>query len=236
VAVSSSNGSTVTLVLPVHDGTRYLAQALESALSQSRPPDEIIVIDDGSTDSPERVTERFGDRVRCFRQDRRGVPGARNRGVDLATGDFITFLDHDDLIPPDSLALRIEALAADESASYVYGTVEQFFSPELTESELGRLPDRLPTINGRVAGAVLFRREALERVGPFAETLRMGYMIDWVSRAEAAGVTGISIAETVLHRRVHATNSVHDSAMLEANYLRALRMVLRRKRAGAAAQ
>ena len=226
----------VTLVVPVYDGTRYLAQAISSALAQSRAPDEILVVDDGSTDAPEAILRSFGSAVRHLRQERRGTPAARNRGIDASDGDLITFLDHDDMLTPDSIELRVNALLREPELGCVHGTVEQFISPELTPAEREVLPARLPTVNGRVPGATMFRREMFDRVGRFDETVTIGYMIDWVSRAQAAAVAIGSIPDVVLRRRVHATNSVHDVQALEAHYLRALRTAVRRRKVAASTQ
>ncbi|HWE06166.1 MAG TPA: glycosyltransferase family A protein [Rhizomicrobium sp.] len=221
---------TLSLILAVRNGANYLGEALASAVMQSRRPDEIIVVDDGSTDATGTIARGFGDIV-CLRQEPRGLAAAQNVGISRAKGTFICFLDHDDLLPPDSIALRLALLSKRDELAYVYGTVEQFISPDLGPEQKSRLPARLQTLTGRMTGASLFRRSAFERVGAFASTLRMGYMMEWVSRAEAAGMNAASIQDVVLRRRVHATNSVHDTQTLETEYLRALRMALRHKRA-----
>ena len=88
----------VSVVIPVHDGERYLAAAIESVLEQTLPPAEVIVVDDGSTDSSVQVAERYAPQgVRCHSQANAGGGAARNRGVALSEGDFIAFLDADDL-------------------------------------------------------------------------------------------------------------------------------------------
>jgi glycosyltransferase involved in cell wall biosynthesis len=222
---------TLSLVVPVHNGSNYLAEALDSALSQSRRPDEILVVDDGSSDDPTPIIARFAS-VRCFRQPQGGTPSARNRGVTLTTGDLIAFLDHDDLLSNRSLEVRVEAMREDSKIAYVYGIVEQFISPELGWDARERLRAKLPTVSGRTAGSTMIRRGAFERVGEFAPNLLSGYMIDWVSRCDAAGLSNRAIPDVVLRRRVHGSNSVHDTQALERHYLRALRQVVRRKKLG----
>jgi glycosyltransferase involved in cell wall biosynthesis len=220
----------LSLILAVRNGANYLGEALASAVAQSHPPDEIILVDDGSTDATESIARGFGG-ISYVRQEPRGMVAAQNLGIGLARGAFICFLDHDDLLPPESVALRLALLSGREELAYVYGTVEQFISPDLQPEQRSRLPARLPTLTGRILGASLFRRAAFEHAGPFAPTLGMGYMMEWVSRAQAAGMAAAAIPEIVLRRRVHATNSVHDTRTLETDYLRALRMALRHKRA-----
>ena len=219
----------LSLIVPVHNGTNYLAEALDSALSQSRPADEIIVIDDGSDDDPAAIVARFAP-ARCIRQPQSGLPSTRNRGVAETTGDLIAFLDHDDLLTRHSFEARCEALREDGSLAYVYGVVDQFISPELDQEERDHLRAKLPTVSGRSAGSTMIRRSAFEIVGGFAPSLRSGYMIDWVSRCEAAGLASRAIPDLVMHGRIHGSNSAHDTRALERNYLRALREAVHRKK------
>jgi len=96
----------VSIVIPSSDYERFVAAAVESALSQSHRPVEVIVVDDASTDGTARVLERFGDRIRSVRLERRrGPSAARNVGLALARGEYVQFLDADDLLHP----LKVEA-------------------------------------------------------------------------------------------------------------------------------
>jgi glycosyltransferase involved in cell wall biosynthesis len=94
---------TVSVVIPAYNAAAYLRDALDSALAQTRPPDEIIVVDDGSTDDTAEMVARYGDRIRYIRQINRGVAAARNRGISEARGHWIAFLDADDLWYPPKL-------------------------------------------------------------------------------------------------------------------------------------
>ena len=103
--------SEVSAVIPVHNGAAYVAEAVQSILSQTRPPIECVVVDDGSTDETAEVVRRFGNEVAYVRQDRAGVSSARNRGAALARGALVAFLDHDDVWLPTKLERQVEALA-----------------------------------------------------------------------------------------------------------------------------
>ena len=218
----------ISLIIPCFNAEDYVGDALESALSQSLPPDEILVVDDGSTDASAEVIRGFEPKVRYLRQDNRGDPSARNAGLAQASCALIAFLDADDLWPSDSLALRWTLLSGSPDVGLVYGATEQFVSSE--SSRYGRLAPP-PTFSAPVAGATLFRREVFNRVGGFNESLRLGSMMDWFSRARHAGIQAGTIADVVLRRRIHDSNSVHDSARLTADYLRALRMAAARNKA-----
>lgn len=99
----------ISVVIPCHNGEPYLAQAIRSALEQSRPPHEVIVVDDSSTDASAAVARTFGDAVRVESKAFKNAALTRNHGASLATGDAIMFLDADDVLGPDVL----EALSAE---------------------------------------------------------------------------------------------------------------------------
>lgn len=216
--------------MPCHNGGLYVADALRSVLAQSRPPDEIILVDDGSTDDSAMRVREFGDKVVYRRQQRQGVSAARNRGVALSDGDVLAFLDADDLWPPDSLTLRLALLETDPSAGYVFGSVERFYSADLEKRMRGAL-SAASHLAGRLAGAMLIRRSTWDRVGGFDPGLKAGEMVEWVARAAMLGVTSRSTKERVLERRIHARNSVHRRDEYRSAHLHALRAALRLKKA-----
>ncbi len=120
---------TVSLVIPAYNAEAYLREALDSAFAQTRPPDEVIVVDDGSGDRTPEIAASYGDRVRLLRQPNRGEAAARNTGVRVARGDLIAFLDADDTLLPRCLEAQLrfpEGLrwglqrAAAERASSLY--------------------------------------------------------------------------------------------------------------------
>jgi hypothetical protein len=115
-----SDDPRISVVIPCFDQGRFLADAIDSVLAQSRPAHDVIVVDDGSGDDTSDVASRSPE-VRCLRQDRRGLGGARSAGLANCDGDAVVFLDADDRLLPDALAVGADALAAHPRCGFVSG-------------------------------------------------------------------------------------------------------------------
>lgn len=223
--------SDVSVIVPVRDGERYLAQALESILGQTRPPDEVILVDDGSTDGTRGIAERYAARVRYLSQPPTGTASAFNRGVREARGSLIASLDADDLWVQDKLELQVAALRDDPRLELVFCHVEPFYSPELDERQRGSVRAAMGTLTGYMRGAMLGRREAIERVGPFDERWRVGDFVEWHTRAEDAGVRMAVLPQTLMRRRVHLNNDSRVAGDGRRDFARVVRAVRDRRRA-----
>ena len=196
----------ISVVIPVYNGARYLSEALTSVLSQDYHPLEVIVINDGSTDDSVEVVRRFGAAITYYQQPQQGASAARNRGVALAQGALLAFLDADDLWTKDKLHEQGSALAAAPNLSMVFGQVEQFYSPELVETAaLPTLGDR-QTLAGLHVGAMLIRRAAFEQVGLFDQQWQVAHFLEWYGRAQAVGLKSLVLPNLVMRRRIHTTN------------------------------
>ena len=110
----------ISVIIPTYNYGRFVARAVASALAQTLPPHEVIVVDDGSTDETAEVVGRFGDRVRLIRQTNAGVAAARNHGVRLSSGDFVAFLDADDEWLPAKLERQAGRWAAEPELGLVH--------------------------------------------------------------------------------------------------------------------
>ncbi|MHC5165167.1 MAG: glycosyltransferase family 2 protein, partial [Planctomycetota bacterium] len=101
----------ISVVIPAYNAEKHIARAIDSVLAQTRPADEIIVVDDGSTDATAEVVRSYGEKVIFIQQENAGVSVARNAGIEAASGDWIAFLDADDEWLPEKLMLQTEHLA-----------------------------------------------------------------------------------------------------------------------------
>lgn len=113
----------ISVVIPTFNRAASLGQAIDSVLAQSRPADEIIVVDDGSSDGTAALLAGYGSALRVIRQDNRGVSAARNAGVAAACGDWVAFLDSDDLWYPQRLAVLARDIAGSDAGVHVANIV-----------------------------------------------------------------------------------------------------------------
>jgi glycosyltransferase involved in cell wall biosynthesis len=212
----------VTVVVPAHNAERYIVDALGSALAQTHPAVEVIVVDDGSTDrTAELAAAQPG--VHVIRQANRGPAAARNAAIAAGTGELIAYLDADDLWPPSKLERQVAYLLAHPDCDAVLGRErvlrEGDVAPPLWVQRLERreVADSLSLVT-----MVLWRR-VFDAVGPFDETYRVSEDMEWLVRARALGVNIQMLDEIVLQRRIHGTNLSYESAHQRSGLFRALR-------------
>jgi glycosyltransferase involved in cell wall biosynthesis len=216
----------VSVIIPVFNGERFLGAAIDSVLAQAQMPIEIIVVDDGSTDDSAAVAEAYGAPVRCLRQPNAGPGSARNRAMEAARGEYLAFLDADDLWTEDKLALQLARLQADTSLDGVFGLVDHFIEPGAERFEAAVQAGA----TGPVPGTLLIRRDSFRRVGRFELELRVGEFIEWYGRAIEAGLRFETLQQVVLLRRIHGENTTIRLAGDRSAYLRIMREALNRRR------
>ena len=217
----------VTVVVPVHDGARFLADALDSVRVQACPAVQSLVVDDGSRDDSAVIARELGARV--IVSEHRGIAHARNLGVAAAEGELVAFLDADDVWTDDSLAPRISYLDARDDVDYVFGHMVDFVDP--VDPPPPWLPRaRVPERVGIMSTFVL-RRDVLARTGPFDEALVIGEDIEWVARATDGGAHGACLDGVFARHRLHGASATARNAGLAREAIRrTVRDSVRRKR------
>lgn len=220
----------ISVVIPCYNAATYVAEAISSVLSQEYENLQIIVVNDGSTDDSEQAIMEFSDRIEYITQDNAGISAARNAGLAVARGSLIAFLDSDDLWCENSLGVRLSCMNQNPEVDYVFGKVEAFRDKPENGDE-GAADYQLPqTAGGRLGGSLLIRGPSFFRVGVFDTDLRVGETIDWLLRAQEAGLKGREVDYLVLRRRVHDTNTVTQETELKSQYLHALKASIERRK------
>jgi glycosyltransferase involved in cell wall biosynthesis len=214
---------TVSVVIPAYNYARYLVEAIDSALAQTYAPLEVIVVDDGSTDGTPAVIAAYGDRIRAIRQTNAGVSAARNRGIAVARGDYLAFLDSDDVWLPRKLELQMARLDADLSLGLVHTGVEVIDGEGrrmavMTRGREGFIAADLlrldeDVISGPGSSLVVPRRVA-EEIGGF--DVRLAPSEDWdfcyrIARRHRVGF----IPEPLVRYRLHGGGGHMDIARME---------------------
>jgi glycosyltransferase involved in cell wall biosynthesis len=202
--------ATVSAVIPVRNGANYLAEAIESCLRQTFPVHELFVVDDGSTDGTPDIARGFGERVRYIRQDWSGTATALNAGIRQSAGEFLAFLDHDDLWLEDKIERQIACFRHNEPLEAVFGHVQQFISPELKPLLEGKIQIPSAPQPGIQISAMLVRRAAWQRIGPFESGKDAFAFPAWYARAVDMNFKTEVLPETVARRRIHNSNYVRQ--------------------------
>jgi glycosyltransferase involved in cell wall biosynthesis len=193
----------VSVIIPAYNSGRFLTEAVESVLGQTYPMEltEIIVVDDGSIDDTPLILERYKSRITCLTQANKGIASARNRGIEAAGGEIITFLDGDDLWREDRLRKTVGSFESG-NADIVYHPIALIDSGGyvITENFLRAFGYR-ERVRGGITGDIMtgkifcggssfaFRRNILKQIFPLPEDVRRGvdyYMTLLASCASAA--------------------------------------------------
>lgn len=223
--------ATIDVLIPVRDGASFLAQAIESALAQTLPPDRVIVVDDGSADRSAAVAESFGAPVTVLRQPPRGAPAALNAGLAESTAPLVAFLDADDLWLPQRLELQAAVLEREPAVGIVFGHLTEFLDGDVQGVEA-----RTEPAPGVLKSTALVRRATLDAVGHFDASYSVVDFAEWLARSHDAGVVEHVVPEVVARRRVHGANvTMRRRETLNAEYLRLARAAVTRRRAPARA-
>ena len=224
----------VSCVVPVFNGRRYLAATLDSIQHQSYTSVEVIVADDGSDDGSLDVAAAHSSKPRCVRQENSGAPSARNLGARLARGEFIAFLDADDLWLVQKLKRQMDCFRMSPALGSCT-TMQRNFWEERTAADLGGPSwTRFTEDHPGVGSTLVVRRSVFETVGPFGDQYRHRDIQDWLARATGAGFSTHLLRESLVRRRLHDSNiSYTKSTRAKEELLMLAQDALARRRVGA---
>jgi glycosyltransferase involved in cell wall biosynthesis len=217
--------------MTVRDGERYIGEAIDSMLGQTAPPQEIVVVDDGSRDGTVAIVEGYGGIVRLLRQAPLGQSVGLNAALETVGGELIAFLDADDLWPEGKLELQGGVLAGNPGLDVVFGHAEEFVSPDLDERERAELRPADGAVPAKLKGTMVIRAGAMRRAGPFGADWVVAEFVDWYARADDAGLGEAMVDEVVLRRRLHRDNIGRRHRDARQEYATVMAERLRRRRA-----
>ena len=210
----------VSVIIPAYNGERYIGEAIEGILAQTYSDYEIIVVDDGSTDNTCQVIQQYGDRIKYLSQTNQGVAASRNLGLTTAQGEYIAFLDQDDLFFPHKLASQVTLL--DHNLSLGMANSGWQIVNERGEEKAAVQPwQQIPNLNLAnliiwkpvFLGAMLFRHSWLERSGGFDTTLEQTPDVDLVMRLAMMGCSAAWVEQTTVKYRQHEDNASKNTRL-----------------------
>ncbi|MGF1542433.1 MAG: glycosyltransferase family 2 protein [Pleurocapsa sp.] len=210
------NTPLVSVIIPTYNCDRYIVLAVESVLQQQKCQYEVIIIDDGSTDSTQEVLQPYNSQIRYLRQQNQGVAAARNYGIAVARADLIAFLDADDYFLPDKLARQAAIFAQRPDVGIVHSGWQRVDSegnklldvlpwqkiPELTLETWLRHKPVLPS-------AMMFRREWLQYVGGFDARFPPAEDTDLVLKLALKGCKSAWLRQITVCYRQHEQSAMH---------------------------
>lgn len=211
------NQPRVSVIIPTFNCDSYLPEAIDSVLAQTYQDFELIVVDDGSTDHTAEILQGYGDRLRAFHQSNQGVAAARNHGIRKAYGEWIAFLDADDIFLPDKLAAQMQLAMTHSELGMIHSgwrrvdsqgkllmVVEPWHQiPELTLESWLRWKPVLPS-------AMLFRRYWLEQAGGFDPRFPPAEDTELVLRLSLLGCQAKWLPQTTVNYRQHSSSAMHQ--------------------------
>lgn len=220
----------VSVIIPVRNGERFIAQAIESVLAQTYRHREVVVVDGKSTDRSAEIARSYPS-VRVLQETGTGFASAWNDGVTAASGELIAFLDGDDLWEPRKLERQVEVLLGRPEVDYVICRARFLAEPDLP-LPAGFKPELLDSDHvANMPSALVIRRAAFDAVGPFRTDQIVANDIDWFARAKDLPLTLAVVPEVLVYKRVHDRNHSYSHAhRLNQELLDLLRRSVARQR------
>lgn len=220
----------ISVIIPVSNIDKYLAEAIESVVEQRYPAKEIIVIDSGRSDDTTRISKAWESRIRVLYQPPMGISAARNLGISVSNCEYLSFLDADDIWTQEKLSLQKQIFDENPGTDMVFGQIRQFISPELSKEQMAPLRQELEQMAGYSAGTLLISKEKFLQAGLFNESLKIGEFIDWFIRARALFPAIHMCPEVIMKRRIHLDNTGTQLRNERTDFTKVLRAKLAMQR------
>jgi len=221
----------VTVIMPAYNCERFVGEALSSLIREEYSPLEIIVIDDGSTDETACIINGFKEVFYVY-QEHLGVSVARNTAIALSKGEFIAFLDSDDIWLTGWLYDAVTDFLLNPDLDYLMGMHETFFEEDFVAPAEIRQVWMDDDKNPHATGVIMARRDCFERIGGFNVTMVPNEDVDWLVRASDHGLTMKRVPFNMMKKRMHGWNlSITDRSDHKEIRMRIAIDSIRRRRA-----
>jgi len=227
--MTSTSRPLFSAVIPVHNGEKYLATAIQNVLDLPYQPMELIVVNDGSTDSTEKIIGNFSHPIRYLHQPNRGPAAARNLGLKFSQGEVIAFLDADDLWTPSIVTRALALLIARPDVAVVQGRVQEI-TDQPNDASGTAYQHRLEPYSFINIGSAVYRKEIFATVGGFDESMRFCEDYDWFLRAFDAGIYKVRIDDVTLLYRAHCGGMTYGKTVHEIGMAKAHKKAIQRRR------
>jgi glycosyltransferase involved in cell wall biosynthesis len=220
----------VSIVIPCYNAEYWIAESIQSALSQTYTATEVIVVDDGSKDGSREIIRSFGELIKFKSIDHHGAAHARNKGAEMASGGFIQFLDADDILFPHCVKRKLEAILTEE-ADVIYSGGFFFnaqgnagtYEPQCAPGQGDDTAVAHVIANTIVTTLLMVRKASLMAIGGFDETLSNGQEHDLLLRCGVEGYKFVHVPEALsLNRAGHNPNSITSMTFKDPDYLEVL--------------
>ena len=216
-----TNSALSSVIIPVFNGERFLEEAICSVIEQSYKPVELIIVDDGSNDGTVDIIKKYEKYLRSHSQVNQGQVYAMNTGLTLAEGQYVSFLDSDDLLLKDKLLHHISFMEMKKEVDILISKMEIFYDKTFqnnihVEEE------------GYNLSCATIRRSAFDSVGKFDIQYKHAKEMEWLIRARSCGKIIKMDDEIVLRRRLHDKNMSYDVTMRKREMMQVLRRKLPR--------
>ena len=221
----------VAVILPAFNAEKWIADALASVAAQDPSPDQVIVVDDGSTDRTAEIAIGSGIQgLKVIQQDQAGPAAARNTALRNLDCEWVGFIDADDLWSQNKLACQLSLARANPDTDIWLGATEGVALEDLKHFD-SVIPAEFSSRPFFQLGAALIRKELFDRIGLFDTSLQFGEDVDWGIRAKQHGARIEVHPETVQTYRRHSSNMTNDAEACRTDFMRVLKKSIDRRRA-----
>lgn len=222
----------ISIIMPIYNGERFLKRAIDSVLAQTYKDFELICIDDGSTDNSLLLLEEYQNKIQIIPCTHKGAPAARNKGLAIAKGQYITFLDSDDELLPNSLALQLRSYLEHkgEGPLVILGKSWIVFDTPDSQNNYFLHPAANKDLHLSVLGATFTETAIFSLTGSFNEKLLTVDDTNWFMTVKDLGIPIVLNMHTTLVVHRHRHNLTKDSGQTARAHLELFRSRIVKKR------